>query len=124
MPFICVLCHLLGTIFLGVFWVILPVEAWDEGIASFYGDGERLNRYTASGEVFNPKRYTCASYAYPFNRRLRVTNVETGDSVVVRVNDVGPHRRFNRLLDLTPIAFSQIAPLDDGLVEVRVEEVR
>lgn len=96
------------------------------GVASWYGSGylsEHLNRHTAHGEVFNPEALTAASYYHPFGTRLKVTNLETGVSTIVRVNDLGPHHRFNRILDLSRESFRRICPLDRGLIRVRIEEV-
>ena len=56
------------------------------GIASFY----KYEAKTASGEQFNPGELTAAHRTLPFGTRLRVTNVATGQSVTVRVNDRGP----------------------------------
>jgi rare lipoprotein A len=94
-----------------------------EGVASWYGGGERLNVHTASGEVFDPSALTCASWHYSFGTRLEVTNVSTGNSVIVRVNDRGPAKRLHRLIDLSRAAFERIASLDRGLVTVYIKEV-
>ena len=64
-------------------------------VASFYKDDTE----TASGEKFDPDQLTAAHRTLPFGTRLRVTNVETGRSVTVRINDRGPYipgaiRRF------------------------------
>ena len=56
------------------------------GVASFYSEGTQ----TASGEHFNPNALTAAHPNMPFGTKLRVTDVATGRSVVVRVNDRGP----------------------------------
>jgi rare lipoprotein A len=57
------------------------------GVASFYSEGQE----TANGEQFNPNELTAAHPSLPFGTRLRVTNVSTGRSVTVRVNDRGPY---------------------------------
>lgn len=96
------------------------------GIASWYGSGdpkEGLNKFTANGEVFDPTQMTVASWDYAFGTRLLVTNVETGESVMVRVNDRGPARRLKRIIDLSREAFGKIAPLEQGLVEVEIRKV-
>jgi len=93
------------------------------GVASWYGGGEALNEYTANGDVFDPTELTCASWYYPFGTLLKVTNVNTGRSVVVRVNDRGPNKRLNRAIDLTRRAFSCIANLNSGVVKVKIEEI-
>ena len=97
-------------------------SAWAEvGIASYYGNGEKLNRCTANGEVFDPTAMTCATYAWPFNTVLKVTNTDNGKSVIVRVNDRGPNKRLGRIIDLSREAFKKIAPLSKGVVYVKIE---
>ena len=110
---------------LSIFIFLITATAFGEtGIASFYGNGEKLNKYTANGEIFNPSAMTCASYYYPVNTLLRVTNIENGKSVVVRCNDLGPNKRLGRLIDLSREAFKQIASLKKGLIKVNIETVR
>ena len=92
-----------------------------EGLASWYGGGEKLNKYTASGEVFVPNDLTCAIWDIPFGTYIKVTNLENGYFIVVRVNDRGPARRLGRLIDLTRRAFSELAPLKKGLIKVEVK---
>ncbi len=94
-----------------------------EGIASWYGGGEKLNKYTANGEVFDSNDYTCASWDFPFNTYLKITNKSNNKSVVVRVNDRGPNKRLGRLVDLTKEAFSKIGNLEKGLITVKLEKI-
>ena len=91
-----------------------------KGVASWYGGGEKLNRCTASGEPFDPEALTCASWDYRFGMVLKVTNPANGKSAMVRVNDRGPARRLSRLIDLSRGAFSKIADLNVGLIQVEV----
>lgn len=93
------------------------------GIASWYGGREKLNKYTASGEIFNRDEFTCASWNYPFGTLLKVTNLRNSHSVVVRVNDRGPARRLNRIIDLSQESFKQIALLDQGITIVKIEVI-
>ncbi len=94
------------------------------GLASWYGGGEPLNDYTANGERFNPYYYTCATREFPFNSRLRVTNLNNGRSIVVRVNDRGPASWLPlRVVDLTKQAFREIEDLEKGLTYVQVEVI-
>lgn len=89
-----------------------------QGIISFYGldkKKEHLNDVTAYGEIFNPHALTCASWDHPHNTVLRITS-EDGRSIDVRVNDKGPNKKLNRILDLTPAAFKKLAPLNQGLI--------
>lgn len=89
------------------------------GIASWYGP-ELEGHPTASGEIFNPAALTAASWHHPIGTRLAVTNLNTGQSVEVRVNDRGPARRLKRVIDLSQASFAQIADLDQGLVQVEI----
>ena len=66
------------------------------GLASFYKTGKR----TANGERFNPNGMTAAHRTLPFGTRVQVTDIKTGRSVVVRINDRGPFIR-NRVIDLS-----------------------
>jgi len=94
------------------------------GVASWYGGGEKLDTKTATSEVFSPTALTCASYQFPFESILEVTNQANGKSVEVRVNDLGANKKLGRIVDLTKEAFSRIAELDEGLITVEVEIVR
>jgi rare lipoprotein A len=86
------------------------------GEASWYGPGFAGQR-TADGEIFDPSKLTCASPWLAFNTMLRVTDLATGRSVVVRVNDRGPFGRG--VLDLSTHAAQTIGLT--GWAEVRVE---
>jgi rare lipoprotein A len=68
-------------------------------LASFYGHGEKLNRYTASGQVFRPNGLTAAHRTLPMGTRLLVSR--GGHSVVVTINDRGPAAWTGRSLDLS-----------------------
>ena len=93
-----------------------------EGKASYYGKGFDGKR-TASGEKFNRKALTAAHPSLPFGTQLRVTNLDGGKSVVVRIND-----RFGgkggRIIDLSEGSFARIAPLEKGVIRVRLEQVQ
>jgi rare lipoprotein A len=98
------------------------VERSFEGIASFYGD-ELRGHLTANGERFNPGALTAAHRELPFGTRLRVTNLDNGRTVAVRVNDRGPYVR-GRILDLSAEAARRLGMLDRGVARVRVEVLR
>jgi rare lipoprotein A len=87
--------------------------------ASYYGEGQG----TASGEEFDPTDLTAAHKTLPFGTRVRVTNVATGKSVTVRINDRGPYIE-GRCLDLSTAAFEKIANLSSGVAKVRYEVLR
>ena len=86
------------------------------GDSTWYGPGFAGHR-TADGEIFNPNALTCASPWLPFNTQLRVTNLSTGLSVQVRVNDRGPFGRG--VLDLSAHA-ARIVHLS-GWQRVRIQ---
>jgi len=86
------------------------------GESTWYGPGFAGHR-TADGEIFDPNALTCASPWLPFNTQLRVTNLATGLSVQVRVNDRGPFGRG--VLDLSAHA-ARIVHLS-GWQRVRIQ---
>ncbi|MBU1912265.1 MAG: septal ring lytic transglycosylase RlpA family protein [Candidatus Omnitrophica bacterium] len=93
-----------------------------KGKASWYSQNDPgILLTTANMERFDDSQLTCAVWDLAFNAILKVTNLENGKSVFVRVNDRGPARRLNRAIDLTKEAFSRIADLDKGLADVSVE---
>ena len=99
-----------------------PVTAADTssyGVASFYSDDTE----TASGEKFDPHQLTAAHRTLPFGTRLRVTNVATGRSVTVRVNDRGPFVA-GRAVDLSYSAAETIGMVERGVSKVKLEVVR
>lgn len=88
------------------------------GIASYYGSGKR----TATGEIFNPNDLTAAHRTLPFGTRVRVTRVDNGDSVIVRINDRGPFKP-GRVIDLSRRAAEDLRMTDRGLTAVKLEVV-
>lgn len=95
------------------------------GVASWYSkESPGIRPTTANMEIFDDTDMTCAMWGVPFNQHLKITNLSNGKSVTVRVNDRGPHKRFveqGRVVDLSKAAFAKIAPLHEGLVQVKVE---
>ena len=106
---------------LGRSYRVLPsARGYDErGIASFYGN--KFHGYkTSSLETYDMYAFSAASTTLPLPSYARVTNLENGKSVIVRVNDRGPFHD-NRLIDLSYAAAVKIGiwPKGTGLVEVR-----
>jgi rare lipoprotein A len=87
--------------------------------ASFYDEPQM----TANGETFDPDALTAASKTIAFDTRVRVTSLDTGKSVIVRINDRGPYVS-GRCLDLSRAAFDVIDDLDKGAVQVKYEILR
>jgi rare lipoprotein A len=88
------------------------------GIASFYTTGTK----TASGERFDTNKLTAAHRTLPFGTRLRVTNVATGKSVTVRVNDRGPFIP-GRIVDVSYSAATTLGMVGGGIAKVKLEVV-
>jgi rare lipoprotein A len=90
-----------------------------QGIASFYSEGVR----TASGEKFDAHELTAAHPTLPFGTRLRVTNVATGRSVTVRVNDRGPYVP-GRIVDVSYSAADALGMVGRGVAKVKLDVVQ
>lgn len=88
------------------------------GMASYYGRELAGNR-TASGERFDPGQLTAAHRTLPFGSRVRVTNVATGDSIVVRINDRGPFSH-GRVIDVSHAAAREIGMHRSGTARVKL----
>lgn len=94
----------------------------ESGKASYYGMKFLLRR-TAAGELFNNFAFTAAHRTLPFGTKVLVTNRRDGRQVTVRVNDRGPYVK-GRIIDLTRTAFSKIADVDKGVVDVEILVIR
>jgi len=103
------------------FPVILPQDEKkiQTGMASWYGPGFHGKR-TANGEVYNQHALTAAHRTLPLGTRAVVTNVDTGESVEVRINDRGPYK-YGRVIDLSYAAARRIGLWAAGTAPVRVE---
>lgn len=91
------------------------------GLASYYADN-LAGQPTSTGERYDPAAFTAASKIHPYNSTLEVTNVASGQQVLVRVNDCGPHDP-NRVLDLSRAAAAKIGLLRAGVASVNVRIV-
>jgi rare lipoprotein A (peptidoglycan hydrolase) len=89
------------------------------GEASWYGNECKGNR-TASGEPFNPSDFTAAHKSLPFGTQVKVTFLQTGKSITVRINDRGPHVD-ERIIDLSQAAAEQIGLRAHGTGMVKLE---
>ncbi len=89
-----------------------------EGMASYYGKAFAGKR-TASGEAFDPSDLTAAHRTLPFGSRVRVTDLSSGRSVVVRINDRGPFTR-GRLIDVSQAAAHELNLIRRGHGMVRI----
>ena len=89
------------------------------GVASYYTEGTK----TASGEKFNTLEMTAAHPTLPFGTKLRVTNVDSGRSVTVRVNDRGPYVQ-GRVVDVSYSAADALGMVGKGIAKVKLDVVQ
>lgn len=89
------------------------------GLASYYSEGTQ----TASGEQFDPNELTAAHPNLPFGTKLRVTNVATGRSVIVRVNDRGPFVP-GRIVDVSSSAAAALGMVGQGTAKVKLDVIQ
>ena len=90
-----------------------------QGVASFYTEGTQ----TASGEKFDTHELTAAHPTLPFGTKLRVTNVASGRSVTVRVNDRGPYVA-GRVVDVSYSAADALGMVGKGIAKVKLDVVQ
>jgi len=95
------------------------VKTASNGVASFYTEGTQ----TANGEKFNTMDMTAAHPTLPFGTKLRVTDVASGKSVTVRINDRGPYVP-GRVVDVSYSAANALGMLDRGVAKVKLDVVQ
>lgn len=106
----------------GITYTPVDVFNYDEaGYASWYGQ-ELSGRSTANGEMFNPDAISGAHRTLPLPSYVEVTALDTGKTILVRLNDRGPVAA-NRLIDLSQGAARQLGVLGQGSFAVRVRRV-
>lgn len=93
-------------------------QRWQRGLASWYGDAFH-NRRTANGERFDMNGFTAAHRTLPFGTEVTVRNPRNNRTVVVRINDRGPHIG-NRSIDLSRAAASALGILNRGTAQVEL----
>ncbi|RMH04625.1 MAG: septal ring lytic transglycosylase RlpA family protein [Nitrospirae bacterium] len=112
---------------------VAQAQTYEEvGIASWYGEETRRKaggHMTANGEVFDPRAYTAAHKYLPLPTMVKVTNLENGRSLIVRVNDRGPfpskHNPHSgkRIIDLSWGAAKRLGFVEKGLARVHVKVI-
>ncbi len=96
-----------------------PKAELQSGLASFYGEGFD-GKLTANGERFDRRAFTAAHKTLPFNTCVRVTAVDTGKTVEVRINDRGPFVA-GRVIDLSEGAARELGITQKGVAPVRLQ---
>ena len=91
------------------------------GVASYYHNMFN-GRQTSNGEIFSQQKLTGASKFLPLNEWVRVTNLDNGKSVVVKITD-RTHPRIQRVIDLSKSAAKQLAYLGNGLAKVKISRL-
>jgi rare lipoprotein A len=91
------------------------------GIASWYGTNWH-GKKTASSKPFNMHGYTAAHKSLPLGTVAKVTNLENGKGVIVKIIDRGPYKK-GRIIDLSHAAAKSIGILKDGTTKVKVEVI-
>lgn len=94
-------------------------EYVETGIASWYGPGFHAKK-TANGEVYNQNALTAAHRTLPLPSAVRVTNLENGRALVLRINDRGPFAR-GRIIDISHHGAQLLGFVKQGTAKVRVE---
>jgi len=95
---------------------------YEVGIASWYGPGFHGN-FTANGEVYDMYGISAAHKTLPFGTIVRVVEIETGRSVVVRINDRGPFIE-GRIIDLSKGAAERLGIVQKGITKVGLRILR
>ena len=93
------------------------------GISSYYGGGDGYHgRRTASGEIFDENKLTCAHKTLPFGTKVKVTNLGNSKTLILRVNDRGPFVK-GRIIDVSKEASIILGFHSQGVTNVKIEVV-
>lgn len=107
----------------GKTYTLLPTTKGyrEKGMASWYGD-KFHGKPTSSGEPYNMHAYTAAHKTLPIPSYVKVTNTDTGKSIIVMVNDRGPFVK-GRIIDLSNAAAKELDVVQKGTAPVLVEAI-
>jgi rare lipoprotein A len=89
------------------------------GLASWYG-AKHHGKWTASGEIFDQNKFTAAHRTLPWGSMVKVTNLDNGKSVEVRINDRGPFKK-GRIIDVSRAAARALGMVQSGVSPVQME---
>lgn len=115
---------LIASLFVLLFILALTRHlSYDQvGIASWYGPGFQGKR-TSSGEIYDMNAMTAAHKTLPFNTIVKVVDLETGRSVIVRINDRGPFVP-GRIIDLSYAAAQELGIVQKGTALVGLKVLK
>lgn len=88
--------------------------------ASYYSDVFH-GKVMHSGAIYDMNKLTCASNSHKLGTKLKVTNMDNGKSVIVKVTDTGSFRKVT--LDLSKKAFQRIAELEKGIINIKIKQL-
>ena len=110
------------VLILGLAATLAASGYYEVGIASWYGPGFHGNR-TANGEIYDMYAMTAAHKTLPFGTIVKVVDLDTGRSVIVRINDRGPFIE-GRIIDLSYAAALELGMVEKGLAKVGLKIVK
>jgi rare lipoprotein A len=93
-----------------------------EGLASFYNE-ELVGKHTTNGETYDPQDKTAAHASLPFNTKVRLTNMDNGKTVVVRINDRMKADQ-NKIAIISKSAAEETGIVHSGKARVKIEEIQ
>jgi len=97
---------------------VLTERGTEVGVASWYGPGFD-GRLTASGEIYDQDALTAAHRSLPLGTQVRVTELASGRSLTLRINDRGPYKK-GRIIDLSRAAAIKLGIIDKGTARVEI----
>ncbi|WP_026462041.1 septal ring lytic transglycosylase RlpA family protein [Adhaeribacter aquaticus] len=113
---------LLFILFIGLSEAVFAQETGNiqKGSATWYGSRYH-GRKTSSGEIYNKNQMTAAHPTLPFDTKVKVTNLDSDKSIIVRINDRGPFGGKGHIIDLSEAAAKKLDVFRDGYAQVEVE---
>lgn len=98
------------------------VFACQTGEISWYGPNFH-GKPTANGEIFDQNKLTCASNSLPLGTKVVVTNLKNNKQIILKVNDTGGFKKYNRVLDVSKAAAQQLGMIHSGTTKAKICEV-
>lgn len=98
---------------------MIMAPSTEYGTASYYAD-KFHGRKTANGELYHKDSLTAAHRTIPFGKKVKVTNLDNKETVIVIINDRGPHIK-GRIIDLSRKAMEELSGIEKGIIQVKIE---